>query len=141
MIGAGALTLASTASVTQAAPRTRLASLAALVPGKPVVVNYPKPDAPVVLVKLGRVAKGGVGPDRDVVGFSMLCTHQGCPVQFSEGRLLCPCHYSLFDPAVGGQCYQGPAPRGLPQVVLEVVGDDVFALGATDLAWGEVSDV
>ena len=139
-MGAGAA-LVFRGDVALAAPRTRLASLASLVVGVGVAVNYPRPDSPALLLKLGRPAAGGIGPASDVVAFSTLCTHQGCPVQLAAGHLRCPCHYSLFDPAVGGQCYQGPAPRNLPQLLLELEGDDVFAVGTTDRAWGEVNDV
>lgn len=135
LLGAAALAAARPALAT---PRTRLTSLGALKPGKPVSGGYPTAKDPIVVLKLGRPAEGGVGPDGDIVAFSSLCTHHGCPVQLQGDRLLCPCHYSLFDPAVGGQCFQGPAPRELPRVLLEIEGDDVFAVGLSALPYGRV---
>ena len=89
-----------------------------------------------LLVRLGRPATGGVGEHRDIVAFSQLCTHQGCPVAFVDGRFRCPCHFSQFDPAVEGRCYQGPAHHDLPRVLLEVEGDTVYATGMVGLPWG-----
>lgn len=132
--------LASTSDATAGPPRKRLAALSDLKTGEPVVMPWPTADHPVILVKLGRPARGGIGPDGDVVCFSMLCTHQGCPVGFAKGRLLCPCHYSQFDPAVGGQCYQGPAHENLPQIRLVLEGDDVVAVGLEGLVWGRVEN-
>ncbi len=44
--------------------------------------------------------------------FSAECPHAGCGVSVVDrGRLLCPCHGSVFDFA--GQRLDGPAPRGL----------------------------
>jgi ubiquinol-cytochrome c reductase iron-sulfur subunit len=34
--------------------------------------------------------------------------------------LVCPCHYSTFDPATGGTVLFGPAGRPLPMLPLEV---------------------
>ena len=34
--------------------------------------------------------------------------------------LVCPCHYSTFDPATGGTVLFGPAGRPLPQLPLEI---------------------
>lgn len=137
LLGAAAL---ATTRPALAAPRTRLASLGSLKPGVPVPATYPTPQDPVIVLKLGRPARGGVGPDGDVVAYSSLCTHHGCPVRLENDRLLCPCHYSLFDPAVEGQCFQGPAPRELPRVLLELEGDDLYAVGMTALPYGRVSE-
>ncbi len=44
--------------------------------------------------------------------FSVECPHAGCGVSIVDrGRLLCPCHGSVFD--FVGQRVEGPAPRGL----------------------------
>ena len=36
--------------------------------------------------------------------------------------LVCPCHYSTFDPAAGGTVLFGPAGRDLPQLPLMIDG-------------------
>jgi ubiquinol-cytochrome c reductase iron-sulfur subunit len=73
------------------------------------------------------------GYDADgILAFSKICTHAGCaislyrtpkfPVDEPHPALVCPCHYSTFDPAVGGRVIFGPAPRPLPMLPLAVDG-------------------
>src|SRR5688500_17597521 len=57
-----------------------LADLAALASGEPVAFTYPTERDDGFLVKLGRPAEGGVGPDGDVVAFLSACPHMGCPI-------------------------------------------------------------
>jgi ubiquinol-cytochrome c reductase iron-sulfur subunit len=65
-----------------------------------------------------------------ILAFSKVCTHAGCavglyrkpkypPTQPPPG-LVCPCHYSTFDPAKGGEVVFGPAGRPLPQLPLVI---------------------
>ena len=58
---------------------------------------------------------------------SQKCPHLGCRVPFcdSSGRFECPCHGSKFD--IGGEWIQGPAPVGMSQYGLSVVGDVLVA--------------
>jgi ubiquinol-cytochrome c reductase iron-sulfur subunit len=59
-----------------------------------------------------------------ILAYSRICTHAGCAItlyraplfQPDEPRpaLVCPCHYSTFDPATGGTVTFGPAGRDLP---------------------------
>jgi ubiquinol-cytochrome c reductase iron-sulfur subunit len=61
----------------------------------------------------------------DLVAYSKLCTHVGCPVglyQAQAGLLLCPCHQSTFDVLDGARPVFGPAARSLPQLPLAVNG-------------------
>ena len=68
-----------------------------------------------------------------IVAFSKICTHAGCAISLyrkptfaavePRPALVCPCHYSTFDPADGGRVLFGPAGRALPQLPLEVDGD------------------
>lgn len=60
-----------------------------------------------------------------VVGFSAICTHQGCIVVPQETEFDCPCHESRFDFATG-EVLEGPAPRALDAVTVTVTGDAVF---------------
>jgi len=47
---------------------------------------------------------------------SVECPHAGCGVSIVDGpRLICPCHSSTFD--LTGRRLDGPAPRGLTQLV------------------------
>ncbi len=117
-------------------PREKLATLDELAPGAAKRVLYPDDRSPVLIVATGRAVGGGVGPRRDVVAYSALCTHRGCEVQAKGDRFVCPCHFSAFDPAREGECYQGVATTYLPRVTLELDGDDVIATGVEGLIWG-----
>ena len=67
----------------------------------------------------------------DLVAYSKLCTHAGCPVglyQANAGLLLCPCHQSTFDVLDGARPIFGPAARSLPQLPL-VVDDEGELIG------------
>jgi ubiquinol-cytochrome c reductase iron-sulfur subunit len=67
-----------------------------------------------------------------VVAYSKICTHAGCaiamyrvptfPPDEPHPALVCPCHYSTFDPARGGAVTFGPAGRPLPMLPLTVDG-------------------
>lgn len=123
-------------------PAIRVGSLNKLQDNTPVYFNYPDSRSQAILVKLGKPALGGVGKGRDVVAFSATCTHMGCGVQYKEGRLLCPCHYSMFDPAKAAQVYQGLASTALPRVQLSVAQNgDIFAKALTGLVWGRVKNI
>ena len=62
----------------------------------------------------------------DFVAYSALCTHQGCTVAYQKGRLACPCHGSVFDPASGAEVVSGPAQRPLEEIPVEVRGGQVL---------------
>ena len=67
-----------------------------------------------------------------ILAFSKICTHAGCAVALyrkptftpvePNDALVCPCHYSTFDPFTGGTVTYGPAGRPLPQLPLMVDG-------------------
>jgi len=55
----------------------------------------------------------------NIVAYSKICTHVGCPVALYEQtthHILCPCHQSTFDATTGATVIFGPAPRPLPQL-------------------------
>lgn len=150
VLKAGVATAATAAigpSLAQVAPSQdypvdSVAKLSELEVGKPVYFSYPDGNAQAILVRLGEEAIGGVGPDGDIVAFSAACTHMGCGVQFTDGRFLCPCHNSLFDPAKNGQVYQGLATSYLPQIPLRINGDgDIYATAIEGLIWGRVENI
>jgi ubiquinol-cytochrome c reductase iron-sulfur subunit len=59
----------------------------------------------------------------DVVAFSKICTHAGCPVglyRADSKELYCPCHQSVFEVLDGAKPAAGPATMPLPQLPLDV---------------------
>ncbi len=116
-------------------PRVKVANLSDLGVGVPVVFNYPLDTEPNALVKLGQRATNGIGPEGDVVAFSLICQHLGCIWGFlatgdsppcnaaykaSEPVGYCCCHGSVFDLTSAARVVGGPAPRPQPQVQLEL---------------------
>jgi len=72
-------------------------------------------------------------PDRSagapdgLVAYSKICTHAGCPLGLylaATHELRCPCHQSTFDVLDGARPVYGPAPKPLPQLLLEIGDDD-----------------
>lgn len=58
----------------------------------------------------------------EFLGFSITCTHQGCPVDsVTESGINCPCHGSTFDLS-SGEPTAGPASAPLGRVELTVKG-------------------
>ncbi|MGH2833495.1 MAG: ubiquinol-cytochrome c reductase iron-sulfur subunit, partial [Solirubrobacteraceae bacterium] len=72
-----------------------------------------------------------------ILAYSRICTHAGCaielyrkprfPVVEPKPALVCPCHYSTFDPATGASVIFGPAGRPLPQLPLMIDSDGHLA--------------
>lgn len=132
-------------------PRKLVGKLSKLKKNRPVAFNYPDdgPNSQAILVNLGGVkAGGGVGPGRDIVAFNYLCTHQGGPMQGTykvtgEHRTLgqCPFHLSVYDLRRHGIIVSGQAYESLPQVLLEVDGDDIYAVGMMGLIFGRNSNM
>jgi rieske iron-sulfur protein len=61
-----------------------------------------------------------------LVAYSAICTHLGCsvlPTLSRDGRIVCPCHASVFDPANDAAVVSGPAGRPLPKLPIEVGAD------------------
>jgi ubiquinol-cytochrome c reductase iron-sulfur subunit len=93
--------------------------------------------APLVLVRLPK-AELALPPDvsgydaNGIVAYSKICTHAGCAISMyrvplfasdePSPALVCPCHYSTFDPRTGGTVLFGPAGRRLPMLPLEIDG-------------------
>jgi arsenite oxidase small subunit len=122
-------------------PKVKVGSLAALQKGIPVDFAYPYPEVQNILVKLGTVAGGGVGAEQDIVAFNQQCTHMGGPLQGSykdEYQALgpCPLHLTTFDLTRHGMVISGHGTESLPQIVLEIDGDDIYAVGVLGLVYG-----
>ncbi len=127
--------------LTDAYPDVIVGSISLLAEGDLSDFRYPLEEQFNFLVKLGVPANGGVGPSGDIVAFSYVCSHMGCPLQGlynREHKMLgpCPCHYSRFDLSKGGILILGQATQSLPQIVLETRGDDIYATGVTGLVYG-----
>lgn len=64
------------------------------------------------------------------VAYSQKCTHLSCAVIYSarQKRLECPCHEGYFS-IEDGHVLQGPPPRPLPRVDLEIRNGEIVATG------------
>jgi ubiquinol-cytochrome c reductase iron-sulfur subunit len=99
-------------------------------------------DAPTLLIRYRDDQDFQPRPGREdwtvanVVAYSKLCTHVGCPVglyQADLGLLLCPCHQSTFDVLEGARPVFGPAARALPQLPLGL-DDDGYLIATADFS-------
>jgi nitrite reductase/ring-hydroxylating ferredoxin subunit len=101
------------------APPLRVAG--ALPRGQAVGFNYPTANDPAMAIRLD---------DDRLVGYSTVCTHLSCAVLWrpDRGRLECPCHDGVFDPATG-EVVAGPPPRPLPKVILQERDGAIWAVG------------
>jgi ubiquinol-cytochrome c reductase iron-sulfur subunit len=92
-------------------------------PSSLVLVRLPKGDL--------RLPPANAGYDADgIVAYSKICTHAGCAISLYRvplfpaaepgPALVCPCHYSTFDPGTGGTVTFGPAGRKLPMLPIYV---------------------
>jgi ubiquinol-cytochrome c reductase iron-sulfur subunit len=99
-----------------------------------VVVRVPSSDLKLPASREGW-APGGI------VAYSKICTHAACAISLyrvptfaplePKPALVCPCHYSTFDPGTGGTVLFGPAGRPLPQLPLEVDHEGYLRAGGT----------
>ncbi len=81
--------------------------------------------------------------DPRLVAYVSNCPHEACTVHLESNRqiltraadgvglpdgpvLLCPCHFSMFDPRKDGSRFAGPAYRGLYRYVLGVSGSSII---------------
>jgi arsenite oxidase small subunit len=112
---------------------------------QPLDFNFPDAASPCQAVKMGQAVPGGVGPDSDIVAYSTMCTHQGCPTVYdaNDRTFKCPCHFTIFDAEKGGQMVCGQATENLPQIVLEynAKNDTVTAVAVEGLIYGRQSNV
>ena len=129
-------------------PRKKIARLSDLKVDEPVDFQYPDEStyADAMLVKLGVEAGGGLGPDRDVVAFNYFCTHQGGAMHGTykgdtKSLGACPLHLSTFDLTRHGILISGQAYQSLPQVLLELEGDDIIAVGMFGLIFGRYDNL
>jgi ubiquinol-cytochrome c reductase iron-sulfur subunit len=109
----------------------------------PENVGHEELAAPVVVVRISPShldlppGRGDWAP-KGILAYSKICTHAACAISLyrkplfaptsPSPALVCPCHYSTFDPAAGGTVVFGPAGRDLPQLPLSI--DDAGHLRA-----------
>jgi arsenite oxidase small subunit len=125
-------------SKTPSYPKVTIAKLSNIHPNKPINFEYPLKGQASILVDVGQAAPEGVGPNKSIVAYSVLCQHMGCPVAYEPklGEFVCPCHQSRYDPARLGSIIQGVAMLPLPRVLLEVNDGSVQAVGVDGLIYG-----
>ena len=130
-------------------PRKRVARLHEVQAHVPIYFKYPDEDvlsSASLLIKLDVPAGGGVGPDRDIVAFNALCPHMGGPLMgtYKKDHAAigpCPFHLTSFDLTKHGMVIAGHATESLPQVLLEVSGEEIYATGMLGLIYGRASNL
>jgi len=129
-------------------PRQFVAKIGDLKTDKPLEFVYPDKGAYAesMVVKLGQAAGGGIGPDRDIVAFNNACTHQGGDLTgtyLADTKSLgaCPLHLSTYDLTRHGILISGQAYQSLPQVLLELEGDKIMAVGVFGLIFGRYDNL
>ena len=140
LVACGPQSSTTTAEAPSPPPPVAVAKAKSFQVGKAVAFQYPDAQAPALAVKMGQKVEGGVGPDGDIVAYSQLCVHRGCPVSYHAGTrtFVCPCHYSVYDPERSGQLVIGHATTNLPRITLayDASSDDVTATGVQGLIYG-----
>ena len=124
-------------------PRKLIAKLSELVNDEPLDFNYPDDGAhsESMIVKLGVKAGGGLGNGQDIVAYNYACTHQGNTLSGSykadtKSLGACALHLSTYDLTRHGILISGQAYQSLPQVLLELDGDEIYAVGIFGLIYG-----
>ncbi len=137
---------------------------ARLVVGENYIFHYPFAGTPCFLLNLGKPTAqavplktgdggayqwpGGVGPQRAIVGYSAICSHQltyptrqisfisyreqSTASKISKPRMIhCCSEHSEYDPAAGARVMGGPAPQPLCAILLEhdPASDALYATG------------
>src|SRR5690606_5690158 len=104
-------------------PRRMIARTGEITVGAARVFQYPGPGDDCLLVRVD---------ESRYVAYSQKCTHLSCAVIYAARtkRLECPCHEGYFS-IDDGHVLQGPPPRPLPKVELEIRDGEVWATGIT----------
>lgn len=87
------------------------------------IFQYPGVNDPCYLIR----------PAADTyLAYSRLCTHNSCPVFYhpDESVFACNCHGGVFS-ITDGSVLQGPPPRPLPRILLEIRGAEIVAIGVS----------
>lgn len=141
-LGADALAQDSPKLVMSSYSSKVIGQLSTLKEGVAVPFNYPTDDIENLLIMLGEEAGSGIGEQRNIVAFNTVCPHMGgymaADTYKPEHSVLgpCPLHLSTFDLTKHGMVVSGHATASLPQIVLEIDGDDIVATGVMGLFYG-----
>ncbi len=95
-----------------------------------LLIHLRQEDAELLRERLYPINQGGLAGN--LVAYSKICTHAGCPASLYEqqtNRLLCPCHQSQFLITDNAKPIFGPATRRLP--LLPIKQDEEGFLVAT----------
>jgi len=105
-------------------PVQRIASVDEVAVGGSIGFTYPNEFEPCLLVRL---------TTSEFVAFGQKSTHLSCAVipRPTEGSFHCPCHEGRFDLRTGVPT-AGPPRRPLTRIVLELRGQDIFAVGVEE---------
>jgi arsenite oxidase small subunit len=111
------------------------------------IFMYPYISTPCFLINLPGAGEGGVGPNKSVVSYLAVCTHQlaypekaASEISYIPGKgdvagqaasITCCVHNSAFDPAADGKVITGAAAKPLAAVRLEhdAGADEIYATG------------
>jgi len=140
-------------------PRVRLANINEIKLRTWYLFSYPTKDIPCLLVKTGKSLPSGVGPDRDIIAYVMICQHaryygtiyippkevrdpekltylKTVPPNILElypdkNLLYCPAHAAIYDLEKDGEVLAGPPFCSLCKVILEYdeTSGDIYAVG------------
>ena len=105
-------------------PVRRIAAAGEIAVGAAIGFTYPDEHEPCLLVRLTA---------NTFVAFGQKCTHLSCAVipRVEEASFYCPCHEGRFDIRTGVPT-AGPPRRALTRVVLEIRGQDIYAVGVEE---------
>ncbi len=125
-------------------PRVNIADVTQIQVGQSVPFSYPwdHPNCRNLLIRLRQSAPGGIGPHQSIVAFNLLCTHMGRRIRRekfdAQTGVAGPCswHWTTFDLTRHGMVISGHATQGLPQILLELDGNNIVATGVMGLLYG-----
>ena len=102
-------------------PPTKIEGAERVMPGSFLYFSYPKANNPAVLLRTA---------DGQYLAYSRKCAHLGCSVEYDAAArsLTCPCHRGVYDSRNGYVMY-GPPPKPLDQIVLQMRGGEIWAVG------------
>ena len=135
----------SNTGTTLAYPKVTTGNANQLPVNQAINFNYPDDNSPCAMIRMGKPVPGGVGPDKDIVAYSILCNHMGCALNYDpQSRTFkCPCHFSIFDSEKEGQMVTGQATEDLPRILLSYNKDsgEIKATGVDGLIYGRQANV